>query len=275
MLKNNLYSLLTIASAFAVLTTGACFAEETVPEGAKPWPELSNDGVVAHVGENTLWLQLDKKTSEAGRVVIPRLCASIRSVVWCQHPDALVKMVPEPSEWVFSWKPQSDEGALLKISFDTEPLLPVDCPVATPNGDGSVMLHAFHASTFGEKLRFEPQWYKNTVGYWAVATDYATWKLKLDAPGTYSVAVLQGCGGGQGGSDAKLTLSQADKVEAEVSFQTIDTGHFQNFRWNHLGFVTVEAAGEYELRIAPVKIAKGALFDVRTIHLVKQASAPQ
>ncbi|MCA9029821.1 MAG: hypothetical protein KDA66_03375 [Planctomycetaceae bacterium] len=275
MLQNTLYSLLTVTSAFVVLAAGTSLAGETVPEGAKPWPELSKDGVHAHVGENTLWLQVDKVASQAGRVVIPRLCASIRSVVWCQHPDALVKVAPEPNEWIFSWKPKGEEDALLKIRLDTQPLLPVDCPIATPNGDGSVMLHAYQANTFGEKLRFEPQWYKNTVGYWAVATDYATWKLKLDAPGTYSVAVLQGCGSGQGGSDAKLTLSQADKVEAEVSFQTIDTGHFQNFRWNHLGFVTVTTAGEYELRIAPVKIAKGALFDVRTIHLVKQATAAQ
>ncbi|MCB9949953.1 MAG: hypothetical protein H6824_03115 [Planctomycetaceae bacterium] len=274
MLKNNLYSLLTVTSAFVALTACTSLAGETVPEDAKSWPELSTDGVHAHVGENTLWLQVDKVASQAGRVVIPRLCASIRSVVWCQHPDVLVNVAPEPNEWIFSWKPQGDEDALLKIRFDTQPLLPVDCPIATPNGDGSVMLHAYQASTFGEKLRFEPQWYKNTVGYWAVATDYATWKLKLDAPGTYSVAVLQGCGSGQGGSDAKLTLSQTDKVEAEVAFQTIDTGHFQNFRWNHLGFVTVTTAGEYELRITPVRIAKGALFDVRTIHLVKQATAP-
>ena len=91
------------------------------------------------------------------------------------------------------------------------------------------MLHAWQAKTFGEKILFEPQWYKNTVGYWAIESDYATWELKIDQPGTYSVAMLQGCGKGQGGSDAVVTLRQDNTVKAKLHFQTIDTGHFQNF----------------------------------------------
>lgn len=108
------------------------------------------------------------------------------------------------------------------------------------------MLHAYQASTFGEKLRFEPQWYKNTVGYWAVLNDYATWQFTMDQPGTYSVAVLQGCGQGQGGSDGVMTLRSGDGVTAELPFKTIDTGHFQNFRWNHLGAIDVPDDGKYE-----------------------------
>ena len=126
-------------------------------------------------------------------------------------------------------------------------------------------------NTFGEKLRFEPQWYKNTVGYWAVASDYATWDLKIQQPGTYTVAVLQGCGKGHGGSDAVISLRQGNDVKAMLPFQTIDTGHFQNFRWNHLGTIDVAEGGTYQLRIGAERIAQNALFDVRAIHLVRQA----
>jgi len=146
------------------------------------------------------------------------------------------------------------------------------CKPAQPAADGSVMLHAYRATTHGEKLRYEPQWYKNTVGYWTVSSDHATWKLRIDQPGSYSVAVLQGCGRGQGGSDAVITLScQGDKV-AKLSFQTIETGHFQNFRWHHLGEVDLPDAGSFELKVAAKRIANKALFDVRAIHLVKQAT---
>ncbi|MCA9063483.1 MAG: hypothetical protein KDA96_10505, partial [Planctomycetaceae bacterium] len=153
------------------------------------------------------------------------------------------------------------------------PLLPQDCQPAPSAGDGSIMLPAWMAMTYGEKLRYEPQWYKNTVGYWTVPTDYAEWQLKVDQPGTFTVAVLQGCGEGQGGSDAEVSLRRDDAVQAAIPFQPIDTGHFQNFRWNHLGTIQIPEAGTYQLRITPKKIARAALFDVRMVHLVRQARA--
>ena len=170
---------------------------------------------------------------------------------------------------------QPPASAVIEVVFDSAPVLPADCPQATPAADGSVILHAYQASTFGEKLRFEPQRYKNTIGYWTIPTDYATWKLVIDQPGTFSVAVLQGCGEGQGGSDALISLWQGKEIKAELPFQTIDTGHYQNFRWKHLGSITVSEAGDYELRIAPRRIAKAALFDARMIHLVRQAESSE
>lgn len=248
--------------------------ESELAKVAKPWPQISRDGVAAYVSDETLWLEIDANAALNKKALVPRLCAPIRSLRWKDHPDMELKFVPEPQEWVFSWKTAPAERPVIEIVFDLPPVLPADCPLAAPAGDGSVMLHAYQASTFGEKLRFEPQWYKNTVGYWAVATDYATWDLTIDQSGTYSVAVLQGCGQGQGGSDATITLEQGTQVKAELPFQTIDTGHFQNFRWNYLGMIEVPDAGKYKLRISPQRIAKVALFDVRMIHLVRQAKTP-
>ncbi|MCA9056803.1 MAG: hypothetical protein KDA75_23430, partial [Planctomycetaceae bacterium] len=164
---------------------------------------------------------------------IPRLCAPIRSLRWRDAPDAELKFAPEPNEWVIRWKDVANAGQVIEIMFDAPPLLPQDCPTPAATGDGTLLLHAYQAATHGEKLRFEPQWYKNTVGYWTMPDDYATWKLRLDQPGTYSVAILQGCGNGQGGSDVLLSLRTGDQVTAELPFQIVETGHFQNFRWNH------------------------------------------
>ena len=246
--------------------------QSEIPANASPRPELSRKGSSVYLAGNTLWLKLDGNAMKTRKVVIPRLCAPIRSIGWRGQPDAELKIRPAQQEWTFTWKTVPSDASVIEIVFDSKPFLPANCPVAVPAGDGSVMLQAWQAKTFGEKILFEPQWYKNTVGYWAVESDYATWELKIEQPGTYSIAVLQGCGKGQGGSDASITLQRGNEVKAELAFRTIDTGHFQNFRWNDLGNVKLSEAGRYQLRIDAKRIAKVALFDVRTIHLVRQAT---
>jgi hypothetical protein len=87
------------------------------------------------------------------------------------------------------------------------------------------------------------------------------------------VAVLQGCGSGQGGSTAVLTIAssksgeQAEKLSQ--SFQVQETGHFQNFQWKQLEPVELKAAGTFKLEVAPEKIQKAALMDIRAIQLIR------
>ncbi len=243
-----------------------------VPENAQLIEELGTDGLKVYGRDDTLWLHLESAAKERKTITIPRLCAPMRSFGWKEHPDAELKFVPEPREWTFSWKTLPEDSDVIEVVFDSAPLLPDKLPPARSAGDGSVMLHAFQASAHGEKLRFEPQPFKNTVGYWIVPTDYVTWQVTIDQPGTFSVAVLQGCGQGQGGSEGAITLRQHEDVKADLAFQTLDTGHFQNFRWNDLGMITLAAEGDYQLRIQPQRIAKAALFDVRAVHLVRQAT---
>ncbi len=182
-------SFIVVLFVFLLATAPAQkLSAQQMPKGAKLAPEFSSDGVKVYAHEQTLWLVLDPDVVKAGRAELPRVCASIRSMGWKGHADAPLKFVPEPKQWVFSWK--KNHGSVIEVVFDSAPLLLRDLAVAAPAGDGSVMLHAHQARTFGEKLRFEPQPHKNTVGYWSVASDYATWKLNIEQPGTFTVAVL-------------------------------------------------------------------------------------
>lgn len=271
--KNLTVVLVTLAAMQGAFATDALGQTSGVPKDATAWHQLNGEGVSAYVYGKRLWLQLDANTLKTRKAVIPRLCAAIRSIQWKGHPKADLKIRPAQQAWTFSWKAAPSDSSVIEVVFDSIPLLPPDCPKAIPAGDSSVMLHAWQAKTYGEKILFEPQWYKNTVGYWAIDSDYATWDLEIDQPGTYSIAMLQGCGKGHGGSDAVVSLRQDDQVKAELPFKTIDTGHFQNFRWNHLGMIEVAEAGSYQLRIDATRIASVALFDVRAIHLVRQATA--
>ncbi|MCA9058409.1 MAG: hypothetical protein KDA96_26220 [Planctomycetaceae bacterium] len=266
--SSRLHGALLILVVSGILPTAA-LSEESAGEG-RQLPALSGDTVTVNGNGRTVWLHPTDAGLQQKQMVIPRLCAPIRSIRWTSESDAEIRFTPELTTWAFSWQ-EAPANPVIQVMLDGDPVLLQDQSVVTPDGDGSVMLHAHQATTTGEKLRFEPQWYKNTVGYWTVASDYASWKFAVDQPGTFSVALLQGCGKGQGGSDGVVSLFQGDDCKAEVSFQALETGHFQNFRWNHLGHVTIAQAGQYELRITPRKIARNAMFDVRMVHLVRQA----
>ncbi|MGB0768346.1 MAG: hypothetical protein ACPGYV_11625, partial [Phycisphaeraceae bacterium] len=98
--------------------------------------------------------------------------------------------------------------------------------------------------------------------------------------GRFNVAVLQGCGKGQGGSTATAVVTKREEKPAEqvheinpvlamLAFEVMETGHWQNFQWRQLGVVEIRSTDEIELTIMPKEIKKAALMDIRAIHLIR------
>lgn len=266
----------TATSLLLLLFTDIATAQ--IPSQAALSQELSGETVQVFVDQNTIWLTPTKKGLENKNIILPRLCSPIRSVSWESKAATLesksrIEVKPELRTWTINFDSQPSDDAVIRMELDAPPLLLEDLPPVKPAADGSILLQAYQATATGEKLRFEPQWFKNTVGYWTVQDDYVTWNFEVDQPGTYSVAVLQGCGTGQGGSEAKLTVLCKASTAAELDFKILETGHFQNFRWQDLGAVHLTESGKHQLRIAPIKIAKAAMGDIRMVHLVRQATA--
>jgi len=216
-----------------------------------------------------------KRASESTSVSFPRLFARVRSARWNDRNQTPVELLSLPNEWTVRWKDKPQGGTSIELEFDEEPLMQTEVSPITAGGDGSFLLHAYQAFTSGEgsapsnKLLYEPQPHKNTVGYWTVPTDRATWKVQLDEPGEFNVGILQGCGAGQGGSLVSLSFTKDDESIADLEFETLETGHFQDFRWRHLGAVKLDATGELSLVVSPTKIQKVALMDVRSISLTR------
>lgn len=208
-----------------------------------------------------------------GAVELPRFHAALRSIRWATGEADAPSLHPEPRHWVVRWKGPAPAVEVV-LEFDEPPLLEREVSPALPATDGSFLLSACDAVVAGEKLRFEPQPHKNTVGFWTTATDSASWDLDGAKAGAYSVAILQGCGAGQGGSTATLTLGRDGETVARVPFTITETGHFQNFRWCDIGTLTISEAGRYRVTVAPERIAKAALGDIRAISLVPLAVAP-
>ncbi|MBN8624043.1 MAG: sulfatase-like hydrolase/transferase [Planctomycetes bacterium] len=143
--------------------------------------------------------------------------------------------------------------------------MPTPNPDYRPNPqaeDGTITIAARTADVHGVQLRYEPLPHKNTVGFWTNPDDYTTLEFTVDKPGRYEVEIWQGCGKGQGGSEAKVVIG-----EQTLPFTVEDTGHFQNFVPRVIGTVQIDEPGLKTLELRAVKKAKAAVMDCRQIVL--------
>jgi hypothetical protein len=239
--------------------------------GGQPRADLAIGDVTVTQVEQRLRLTWPVSASERQEIRLPRLAATVRSCHWSEGGGPEIAVVPEPTEWRLQWAGPAPGNAAIDLHLESEPLRLAQVPRIQPSADGSVWLPAHRAATHGRNLRFEPQPFKNTIGYWTLADDHALWSFVVDQPGEYRIAVLQGCGAGQGGSEAKIEILRDDAVVAVEEFRVEETGHFQNFKWRSLGLVRLENPGQYQLKLSALRIARAAVGDFRAIHLVRQA----
>ncbi len=136
-------------------------------------------------------------------------------------------------------------------------------PAVTP-ATGMVILPASTATVHGEKLRYEPPTFKNTLGFWVNPSDWAEWTFDVPTAGTYELDVLQGCGKGSGG--AVVDFAVGDKT---FTMTVQETGHFQHFIRRSLGTVQLPA-GKATLTVKPKTKGAAAVMDLREARLVPQ-----
>ncbi len=192
-----------------------------------------------------------------------------------------IKLEPLLNSWKISWDlskilEQDDFELIITLKCNDRPVAISQAAPIIAGADGVVRLPAHLGNTSGTSIRYEPQPFKNTIGWWTGANDAAIWTFTAKQPGRYSIAVLYGCGAGQGGSVMQLKLQDtsigdASKPVATKDFSVKETGHFQNFQWQTIGEIEVPSEGRYQLVLQPTKIAKNAALDVREVQLVRQA----
>ncbi len=137
-----------------------------------------------------------------------------------------------------------------------------ECPPLRTPAAGPIALHSRQAFVHGEVLRYEPQPFKDTLGWWARATDWVEWPLDVSSPGKYRLEILQGCGQGSGGSEATFSIAAS-----KVAFTVLETGGFQNFVWRTLGELDLPA-GRNSLELRVQRKPGGAVMDLRELRLI-------
>lgn len=206
--------------------------------------------------------------AEPGEASMPRFAASLVSAQWLGHaPDESLDLVIEQDHWSVRWTQRPATAAVIVLTFDMPPQLLSELEPVKSAGDGSILLPACMAVTTGETIRYEPQTFKNTVGFWTGKQDSCEWKFETARTGAFNVELLQGCGAGQGGSRAKLSLPTSEST-APLEFDVLETGHFQNFQWRHLGTIDITSSGTHSLKIEPIEIKHNALVDIRAVQLI-------
>ena len=177
---------------------------------------------------------------------------------------------PETDHWLLRWKGLDDAQrssatvAMIHFEDDGDGVLSMKPAVVQPSADHTLRLRACDATITGRLLRYEPQPHKHTVGYWADAKDTAAWTFETPTAGTYNVAVLQGCGTGDGGSTVTATLS--GDSQGSMDFEVVETGHFQNFRWFDVGTVELQP-GQTTLTLSAKRLVNNAIGDFREVQL--------
>lgn len=136
---------------------------------------------------------------------------------------------------------------------------PADCPGP---GSGVIVLWARDARVHGEKLRYEPQPHKDTLGFWVVKDDWADWEFEAPHAGTFEVQLLQGCGKGSGGAEIEVTVAGHT-----LSTTVEETGHFQRFVPRTIGTVKLDQPGKHTLAVKAKSKPKGAVMDLRRVTL--------
>jgi arylsulfatase A len=130
--------------------------------------------------------------------------------------------------------------------------------VVTP-AKGDIRLLCKDAQVHGEKLRYEPQPQKNTLGFWVKVEDWASWEFDVPAAGKYEVEVQQG----SGAAGAEVAVEIAGQT---LVFTVEGTGHFQNFIQRTIGVVDLPA-GKQTLAVKPRTKPGGAVMDLRRVVL--------
>ena len=133
---------------------------------------------------------------------------------------------------------------------------------------GRIILHSSKAKTHGEKLHYEEEQIKNTLGYWTNAADWAEWEFQVTRPGKYDIHLWQGCGTGCGGSEVGIVTAGQT-----VTFNVEETGHFQNFKERVVGQVNFMETGPQRLEVRVRKMAGPAVMDLRLVVLTPVVSA--
>jgi arylsulfatase A-like enzyme len=135
-------------------------------------------------------------------------------------------------------------------------------PLGVEPGAGAILLHAREAKVHGDKLRYEPEPHKDTLGFWTEQANWVEWKFETAGAGVFEVELLQGCGTRSGGAE----------VEVMVDGQTLimkveETGHFQRFVPRTVGTVKLKQPGRYNLAVKARSKPGVAVMDLRRVVL--------
>ena len=134
--------------------------------------------------------------------------------------------------------------------------------------NGRVTLQASVASLFGDQITFEPQF--GNVGFWHGNQDHVVWTMEIPAAAEFDLYLDGACDAGSAGNRYLLEIGKVSWAGAIES-----TGGWDQYVQSRLGTIEL-AAGTHRVVMRPEGgILRGALVDLRGLHLIPVGTAMQ
>jgi alpha-L-fucosidase len=201
-------------------------------------------------------LSLAKPTDESiNNITDVTLLGYDGKVDWRQTPEGLFVTLPE--------KKVSDYTAALKIAgteLKNVSIVPAVAAIA-PDANGCIILTANDAQIEGNGLAVEERGGIANLGFWDSAADFAEWKVKFTAPGSYRVVGIFAAAVG----DSVLNIECAGrKMEAKIP----RTNGWDDYLEVDCGTLQVGKAGEAMLVTRPQDPARWKAVNLRSLKLM-------
>ncbi|MEN9557178.1 MAG: hypothetical protein RLZZ232_3464, partial [Planctomycetota bacterium] len=131
---------------------------------------------------------------------------------------------------------------------------------------GNAVLSAISAEIYGEDITFEIPF--SNIGYWHGPDDFVQWKLRSEKSREMVLWAEWACHPDSSGNEL-LVQGPNSELKAKVE----STGGWDRYQLQMLGNVTIPE-GEFEFKMRPAVAPRGALADLRALHLVELDGVP-
>ena len=194
----------------------------------------------------------DGKKHELLRKDLDELSSTGKSVM----PEGFEKEIPPAA--------MADLLAFLRGNLAKAKTFPGNRPeVVTAGTEGSLKLLATNASIYGKTLVFEEK-HKN-LGYWSSPDDQASWTIDVPTAGRFDVWLDYACENGAAKNRFNLTIGNT-----VTSREVAGTASWDLYRRIKIATVMLPA-GRHDVILRPDGAIRGALIDLKEIHLVPAA----
>lgn len=175
-------------------------------------------------------------------------------------------LMPEGLEKDLSVQAVSDILAFLSST----PAIPKQIDGNTPSlikpTEGRLNLAASMAAIFGDQIIFEPPF--GNIGYWHGVQDHVVWSIELSAAQKFDVYMDFACAPDSAGNRFRVDVGRQS-----LAGQVVSTGGWDKYSLAKLGELSLDA-GKHRVIFRPDESSlRGALADLRALHLVPVGQA--
>jgi putative membrane-bound dehydrogenase-like protein len=206
--------------------------------------------IATETGTSVTLVGVDGKSHSLLRNEIDELTSTGKSMM----PEGLEKDLP-PQE-------MADLLAFVRAGLAPKSFPGNNPGIVRPDADGSVKLPAAKAWIYGPTLMLEKQY--GNLGAWSSSSDHAVWKVELARPAKYAVWLDYACDSGSAGNTFLLEIG-GQQLTGKVG----GTASWDLYRRAQVGTLSL-GAGKHEVTMRPQGTIRGALIDLKEIHLVPE-----